>query len=327
VYGAGLLAVQQGDLPTGTPLLERAAALAAVRGDEDLAAHVTDARGIAAFYAGDLEASRACHESALASYERTGFSEAFALSCYARLASVCLLGFEIDRAIALCEQYLRHCDELGERWGRGTALWVRGAGRLLSGDKAAAIVDALACLRIKESLGDLHTIAMSFDLLSACLAATGDFDRAAVLSGAGDRLWKILNAPVPMGPVDAGIRNSAADAARQQLGDERYETVRRHGAALPLAAAIAVARGEGPAVANPADSAEAKPLTRREKEIAALVAEGLGNREIAGRLFLSKRTVDSHIEHIFTKLGFSSRTQLANWVRDQAGQQPRSSSP
>ena len=55
-------------------------------------------------------------------------------------------------------------------------------------------------------------------------------------------------------------------------------------------------------------------LTRREREVAALVADGLGNREIAERLFLSKRTVDSHIEHIFTKLGFSSRTQLAGWV-------------
>jgi predicted ATPase/DNA-binding CsgD family transcriptional regulator len=320
VYGAGLLAARQGDLPAGTPLLQRAAALAAARGDADLAAHVTDARGIVAFYSGDLETSRACHESALASYERIGFSDAVALSCYARLASVCLLGFETGRAIELCEEYLRHCDKLGEQWGRGTALWVRGAGRWLSGDKAAAIEDALACLRIKESLGDLRAIAMSFDLLSVCLAATGDVDRGAVLSGASDRLWKILNAPVPPGPAYAKIRSRAADAARQQLGDERYETARRRGAALPLAAAIAVARGEGPAVAEAADRAESKPLTRREKEIAALVAEGLGNRQIAQRLYLSKRTIDSHIEHIFAKLGLSSRTQLANWVRDQAAQ-------
>ena len=60
-----------------------------------------------------------------------------------------------------------------------------------------------------------------------------------------------------------------------------------------------------------------RQLTRREKEIAALVAAGFGNREIAARLFLSKRTVDSHMEHIFTKLGFSSRTQLASWVLGQ----------
>ena len=48
------------------------------------------------------------------------------------------------------------------------------------------------------------------------------------------------------------------------------------------------------------------------------LAEGLGgNREIAERLFLSKRTVDSHMEHIFAKLGFSSRAQLTNWVLEQ----------
>jgi DNA-binding NarL/FixJ family response regulator len=58
-------------------------------------------------------------------------------------------------------------------------------------------------------------------------------------------------------------------------------------------------------------------LSARELEVARLVADGLGNREIAGRLFLSKRTVDSHIEHIFAKLSFSSRTQLAGWFREQ----------
>jgi DNA-binding NarL/FixJ family response regulator len=60
-----------------------------------------------------------------------------------------------------------------------------------------------------------------------------------------------------------------------------------------------------------------KSLTRREKEIAELVADGLGNREIAERLYLSKRTVDSHLEHIFTKLGFTSRTQVTAWVRER----------
>jgi len=61
----------------------------------------------------------------------------------------------------------------------------------------------------------------------------------------------------------------------------------------------------------------AMPLTRREREIAGLVADGLGNREIAERLFLSKRRVDSHVEHIFTKLGFSARTQLVGWVLER----------
>jgi predicted ATPase/DNA-binding CsgD family transcriptional regulator len=52
-------------------------------------------------------------------------------------------------------------------------------------------------------------------------------------------------------------------------------------------------------------------LTAREREVAGLVAEGLTNRDIAARLFVSKRTVDAHLEHILSKLGYSSRVQVA----------------
>ena len=318
LFGAGVLAVQQGDLAPAGPLLDRAAALAAAAADEDLAAHVTDARGILAFNSGDLEAARAEYEAALAVYEGTGFKDPAALVTYGRLASVCLLTFDLERAAALCEECLRRCAQTGEQWARGTALWVRGATRWLSGDNAAAIGDALASLRLKDELGDLHTTAMCFDLLSVCLVATGDVERAAVLYGTGDALWTLLNAPVLMGPGYAEIRRGAADAARGQLGGTRFDALTRYGASLPLDRAQAVAAGEAPAApageALTAPASDSDKLTRREREVAVLVAGGLGNREIAEQLFLSKRTVDSHMEHIFTKLGFSSRTRLASWV-------------
>ncbi|HEY0933587.1 MAG TPA: response regulator transcription factor, partial [Trebonia sp.] len=317
VFGAGVLAVQQGDFAAGGPLLSRAASLAAAVRDEDLAAHVTDARGLLAFNSGDLVTAQAQFEAALAVYERDGFSDPAALVTYSRLASVCLLTFALERAVTLCEECLRRCAPLREQWASGTALWVRGAARWLSGDNAAAIEDVLACLRIKDRLGDLHTTAMCFDLLSVCLVATGEFERAAVLYGAGDALWTLLNAPVLMGPAYAEIRKSGADSARGELGEERFTALAGQGFALPLPAALAVAAGGAPPAFPPppaGSGAPDKPLTRREREVAALVADGLGNREIAERLYLSKRTVDSHIEHIFAKLGISSRTQLANWI-------------
>src|SRR5258708_3471735 len=57
-----------------------------------------------------------------------------------------------------------------------------------------------------------------------------------------------------------------------------------------------------------------EPLTRRQREVASLVAEGLTNREIAGRLVLSERTAEGHIEAIRQKLGVRSRTQIVAWV-------------
>jgi DNA-binding NarL/FixJ family response regulator len=81
------------------------------------------------------------------------------------------------------------------------------------------------------------------------------------------------------------------------------------GGAAPGGAAAAAG---GAAAAADAGTAG---LTSREWEIAGLVAEGLSNREIAGRLVISKRTVDAHIEHIYGKIGVSSRVQLASWLR------------
>jgi DNA-binding NarL/FixJ family response regulator len=59
-------------------------------------------------------------------------------------------------------------------------------------------------------------------------------------------------------------------------------------------------------------------LSPREIEVAQLVAQGLSNPAIATRLFLSRSTVTSHISHILTKLGMSSRSQIATWVAQHA---------
>lgn len=68
---------------------------------------------------------------------------------------------------------------------------------------------------------------------------------------------------------------------------------------------------EGQAACAALDGAAARPLTRREGEIAALVARGLTNRQIAAALHISERTAENHVQHILTKLGLHTRTQIA----------------
>ena len=58
-------------------------------------------------------------------------------------------------------------------------------------------------------------------------------------------------------------------------------------------------------------------LSKREQEVAGLLAEGFTNKEIAGRLYLSKRTVENHVQHILQKLGLANRSQVAAWVASQ----------
>lgn len=96
------------------------------------------------------------------------------------------------------------------------------------------------------------------------------------------------------------------ETSRAKLGPKRSEEAWEEGMAMSLERAIAYALD----VKGPVDH----PLSRREFEVARLVAEGLSNKEIAGRLYLSERTAESHVKNICDKLGFNSRSQVAAWV-------------
>ncbi len=81
---------------------------------------------------------------------------------------------------------------------------------------------------------------------------------------------------------------------------------------MSLAEAVSCALADEPEEAW--HSGPRRTLTRRELEVASLVARGLTNRGIAGQLHLSVRTVDTHVDHVLTKLGFSNRAQLVAWA-------------
>ncbi len=105
----------------------------------------------------------------------------------------------------------------------------------------------------------------------------------------------------------------AEQEARKALGQEGYAQMWAEGAAMPLEALTAEASALVPTV-RPGSGAGG--LTPREQEVAALVARGLSNRQIAARLGVSERTVDSHVIHILNRLGFRSRTQIAVWAAE-----------
>ena len=89
---------------------------------------------------------------------------------------------------------------------------------------------------------------------------------------------------------------------------------------------LPLARDARALAGSPDGFAAAGPLTRRESEVAGLVARGLSNRQIAAALHISERTAENHVQHILTKLGLQNRTQVASWAASRerlvAGGQP-----
>ncbi|MDL4774614.1 LuxR C-terminal-related transcriptional regulator [Actinomadura xylanilytica] len=320
-HADALFAVLQGDLATARPLLDEAQHLAA--GDPELEAHVLETRARLALYADDLREAIALHERARAIFNGIGYRDPYAMGNHMLLASAHLFAGDIDRALASAEEGLALSRERGDQWSLSFTLYVRGGAHWMRGDIERAHRDALDALSVKEAFGDLFGITISVDLLSACAMSRGDFDRAGLLVGAAGALWETLGAPIQLGPRYLAIREGVEKGCRQGLAPERYEEVRARGRDLPVERVIALARGTGP-VAGPdgADGADRdargdgaqSTLTRREAEVAGLVAEGLPNREIAERLGIAKRTADSHVEHILAKLGFASRIQIAVWA-------------
>jgi non-specific serine/threonine protein kinase len=87
---------------------------------------------------------------------------------------------------------------------------------------------------------------------------------------------------------------------------------------LSLSDAIAYALREETKIPASTGGTEKTMLTRREQEVADLIAEGLTNKEIATRLVISQRTAEGHVERILVKLGFTSRARVAAWITSRA---------
>ena len=114
-------------------------------------------------------------------------------------------------------------------------------------------------------------------------------------------------------PAAAGTRRGVRDLPVPP-GTTGSSHDSREGPARPAGPADVPPGAPGPAMAPAGTPPPWPPLSRRECQVAALVADGLCNREIAHRLVIAKRTADAHVEHILAKLTFTSRAQVAAWV-------------
>ena len=223
-------------------------------------------------------------------------------------------------------QRLLHGIASDERWLRGTghalsSLAYYQQGRQLECENAAS-----AAVRETQEIGYLVGEAYAFEVLGWLAADAGRCQRASWLLGAAQALWDRTGGRLSGSAVLEGYHKRAHALAASALGTAKYAELRAAGAALPAGQIAELALAGADLLPESADTdamdetgrwEDGEGLTAREREIAVLVARGLSNRDIAGRLVISRRTVDAHVNHIFAKLGLSSRVQLTIWLGDR----------
>jgi non-specific serine/threonine protein kinase len=240
------------------------------------------------------------------------------------------------RTEALSQQGLEQAQSLGFRRSIAWALHMLGLAAHQRRDPARALDLLCESLDLRELLDDQEGVAECLEAIAAAwlgrhaLTAEGtdrdaarrapggrrSLDRqsalhAARLLAAAERLRETIG--TPLSPAERLVWLPNRDRIRTTLSEQELLDAHVAGAQLSSEQAVEEALTVRPQAEQARTSG---PLSRREEEVAILVARGLTNRKIAERLVIGERTVATHIEHILNKLGFRSRAQVAAWATD-----------
>jgi predicted ATPase/class 3 adenylate cyclase/DNA-binding CsgD family transcriptional regulator len=280
------------------------AALAAVEGAADFGDYnlgfAYAALAVATLAAGDVEASA---EAAEAAWGLMSVQPELTRVNVIPLAQVALARDDV----ATARRWADDAVSVAPNIHRMLALMARAGIALVQNDLNQAERDAHEALTIAVEFKGYVVVPDALECLAVLAAGRGNHKEATRLLGAADAV-RGRN-----GQVRFSIYNSAHDMAvtalREALGDKDFELAWSEGGALATDDAIAYAqRGRGERK-RPASGWAS--LTAAELNVVELVSEGLSNKDIAERLFLSPRTVQAHLSHVYSKLGVTSRLQLA----------------
>lgn len=309
LWVTGYAAMTQGDHVAARICFDECLELAETLGDERARALTCQFRGSSEQFTGNLERAEPLLVEAVDFHRSAGVVDSLTVLGVAQLAFVsCLLG-TTDRAIELCEECRATSEAHGERWALSWGLWVLGLARWTSGEYAMAAEALRGSLDVKSALNDRLGISAAFELLAWVAVEEGDAGRAAQLFGVSRTGWATVGDPLFGSQTLVDTHDRYEARVRGELGDGAFEEGARRGEQLKITDAVELARiGHREKVGSSIPN-----LTRREREVARLLAKGLTNREMADRLVISQRTVEGHVENVLGKMGVKSRTQVAIW--------------
>jgi predicted ATPase/class 3 adenylate cyclase/DNA-binding CsgD family transcriptional regulator len=333
----GSALAMRGDLVDAVEVLRSLARGAEDDGDLPMSIMVQTALSITLAYKGEAVAAHDAAQVALAGAHSIGI---YKDGVYAGLAAATLAAGDAVAARRAAEEAWRQTNPLREIWVRGAsptaeiflacgdlaaarqwaddtvavvpgwyqmlALTQRAFIALAQGDPGQAERDAHEALGIATRTSGYLRVTDTLECLARLATDDGNHPYAARLLGAAAAIrQRTGEGRLPMYQVDY---DASVTVVRDALGQNGFDAAWAAGAGLSTEEAIAYAqRGRGERK-RPASGW--RSLTPMELDVVRLVAEGLGNKEVGARLFVSPRTVQTHLTHVYAKLGLTSRVQL-----------------
>jgi len=319
--GLGRASREHGDLLQARALLREALVLARETGEFRATIAALLGLGEIALDEGDLTEADAAFTEVLTVARKHGdkYNTAEGLE---HLAYTADQREDFHRADVLLRDALAVYDELDDDGSAAVILRRMGQIAARAGDSKRAATLIEQSLLLNRNLGHLWGVAKSLSAAGVLAAQNEEPEAAAILLAAASR------PPEPDGGPRAPEQR-VFDRAHVQVQEklrEQYAQLWAVGEAMPLEdvieKALGVLRNLSGLPVQPEGKRPRSPLSHREEDVARLVTQGLSNREIGKRLFISERTVASHVEHILNKLAFNSRAQIAAWAVSRGLQTP-----
>ena len=325
LQAAGRLAVNNGDFGSAHELLSRSAAVAREHDDRPSLAAGAFGLGYLARVRGDFVTARSYQEEALTLFQALGDAQGVADS---RIQIGVIAHFQDDLVTArtLYEAGLRAYRELGNRRGMAISLNDLGEVALEQGDLDTARRYEEESLTLASEIGDQQRVAYALAALGGVAARRGEPGRALRLAATATSIRDSIGETVSaawqrrfecwMEPARSALHPDSAAAISSEWRGIRLDEAIEYALASDDQSAPTARLPEvgGTSSARPSTSEPVSILTQREREVAALIARGLTNRQIAGELVITEGTAANHIKHILARLTLNSRVQIAAWA-------------
>ena len=324
----GQLSTEVGDYETAPAYFEEALAIYRELQDKPGIADMLLQLGWAAMRSGDYDRAIPLLSESLLLFRELGRSNmlGFALAGMGELA---VRRGQYERATGLLEESLALRQELGDQWGIAASLGSLGWVALLQRDFDRMRRLLRESLAIRLEIGELGGLAWCLEKLAEAASLQAqtlphqlrrqEYRRAARIFGAAEALRRPVNSVID--PADRPAYENTLAALRATLGEEAFAEAWAAGSSLPLEEAVdqalvaPVAPGDNVSLSDEqAAKARFGGLSQREREVAAWIAQGKTNREIAVLMVVREKTVETYVTRILNKLGFNSRVQIATWA-------------